>query len=92
MYLEKARFFDTQATEAWASAEYTSLETEKLQQALRYAGISSGMNIFEPGCGTGRLTRLLSDQIGSQGNLVALDMSQGMIENCRNRLIGANNV
>ncbi len=92
MDIEKAHFFDTQATEAWASAEYTSQETEKLQQALRYAGISSGMNIFEPGCGTGRLTRLLSDQIGSQGNLVALDMSSGMIEVCRHRLIATNNV
>ncbi len=92
MYLEKVRFFDTQATESWARTDYTFQEIENLQQTLVDAGISPGMNIFEPGCGTGRLTELLSRQIGPHGDLVALDMSQGMIEVCRDRLTSADNV
>lgn len=88
----KARFFDTQATEAWARAEYTNQEIEKLRQAMSVLGVFSGMKIFEPGCGTGRLTELLSHRIIPEGSVVALDISQAMLEASRDRLKGSKNV
>jgi len=92
MSMDKTRFFDTQATETWARAEYTDQETEKLRQVMSAAGVLPGMNVFEPGCGTGRLTQLMSHQIGPEGGVVALDMSRAMLEVSRNRLKGAENV
>lgn len=92
MSIDKTRFFDTQATETWARAEYTDQETEKLRQVMSAAGVLPGMNVFEPGCGTGRLTQLMSHQIGPEGGVVALDMSRAMLEVSRNRLKGAENV
>ena len=92
MSLPKTRFFDTQATEHWAQAAYTAHETEKLLQTIRTAQISLGANVFEPGCGTGRLTQLLSSNVGPQGRVVALDMSPGMLDVCRARLAGTQNV
>jgi demethylmenaquinone methyltransferase/2-methoxy-6-polyprenyl-1,4-benzoquinol methylase len=56
------------------------------------AGVLPGMNVFEPGCGTGRLTELMSHQIGPEGGVVALDMSRAMLEVSRNRLKGTENV
>ncbi|MEW6352447.1 MAG: class I SAM-dependent methyltransferase [Thermodesulfobacteriota bacterium] len=89
MMLPKARFFDTQAPEEWARADYTVEETEKLARVLSAAGISTGMHVFEPGCGTGRLTRLLCSQTGPEGRVVALDLSLGMIEVCSRRMAGS---
>lgn len=92
MSMEKTRFFDTQATEAWARAEYADQKTDKLRKVMNSAGVLPGVNVFEPGCGTGRLTQLLSHQIGPEGGVVALDMSRGMLEVSRDRLKGAENV
>lgn len=92
MIMEKAHFFDTQVAESWASGEYTSLETERLQKALCDAGISAGMKILEPGCGTGRLTHLMSHQVGPYGNILGLDMSPRMMETSRDRLKSVGNV
>ncbi|NJL59803.1 MAG: methyltransferase domain-containing protein, partial [Desulfobacteraceae bacterium] len=92
MNREKASFFDTQADQDWADAEYTPEETAKIERLIREAGIRTGTSIIEPGCGTGRLTKILSDTIGDEGRLIAFDISAGMIEKCHKRLEHAGNV
>ena len=50
------------------------------------------MKILEPGCGTGRLTRILADRVGARGLVIAMDISAGMIDECRNRMGSLTNV
>jgi len=49
-------------------------------KTLHGAGIQSGQSILEVGCGTGFFTIPAAQMIGDQGNLVALDVSSGFIE------------
>lgn len=86
MNREKVSFFDTQADQDWADAEYTPEETEKIGRLFRETGIRTGTSIIEPGCGTGRLTKILADTIGDEGRLIAFDISPKMIARCRSRI------
>ncbi len=81
----KAGFFDAQAGAAWAAAEYTAEEMEKISGLFDLLGIGPGMSVLEPGCGSGRITRLLAQRTGSQGRVTALDISPAMIEQARLR-------
>jgi len=89
---EKASFFDTQADQDWADAEYSPEETAKIQRLIQETGIKTGTRIVEPGCGTGRLTKILSDTVGDQGRVTAFDISAEMIAKCRSRLEHRRNV
>ncbi|MEW6258928.1 MAG: class I SAM-dependent methyltransferase [Thermodesulfobacteriota bacterium] len=85
---EKAAFFDCQATEAWANDEYTPDELRHIDRMLRMACIGTGSRVLEPGCGTGRLTRILCLSVGQTGYVLAADISPGMINVCRNKNAG----
>lgn len=50
--------------------------TEKL---FRAAGISEGMAVLELGCGSGEVSELLSDIVGSNGSVLAVDRSEEML-------------
>lgn len=82
MNVRKAEFFDTQAEAEWASAEYTTEELRKISRMLDLTGVGHGMKILEPGCGTGRLTRILADRVGPKGFVLAMDISTRMVEAC----------
>lgn len=82
----KAEFFNTQVCEEWASSPYTDAERRKIDRMMRVAGISRGTRILEPGCGTGRLTDILSDVAGPSGQVVAVDTSSAMLDACMKRL------
>jgi ubiquinone/menaquinone biosynthesis C-methylase UbiE len=43
------------------------------------------MRILEPGCGSGRLTRILSEAVGPGGLVMALDMSEEMLRRAAQR-------
>jgi ubiquinone/menaquinone biosynthesis C-methylase UbiE len=79
MYREKAAFFDAQVNAGWASNAYGDVELKKLGLLFREIGDLSGKTILEPGCGTGRLTEILSQQVGTNGKVVAFDISPEMI-------------
>ena len=49
-------------------------------KTLHGADIQSGQSILEVGCGTGFFTIPAAQMLGDQGNLVALDVSSGFIE------------
>ncbi len=92
MNREKASFFDTQADQDWADEEYTPEETAKIRRLIQETGITAGTRIIEPGCGTGRLTKILSDTVGDKGHLIAFDISPKMTAKCRSRLEHRRNV
>ena len=92
MYRRKAVFFNQQVNEAWAANEYGEQEEKSLKMLFTEADPLEKMKILEPGCGTGRLTRILSDRAGSEGLVVALDISSNMVSAARKKLAGRENV
>jgi len=89
---QKASYFDSQAHAEWAAPDYTPDQMKKIDYLLAEADIRGGHHIVEPGCGTGRLTEILADWVGSDGLVMALDISPRMIEACRRRLAARRNV
>ena len=63
--------------------------TEKL---FRNAGVVEGMSILELGCGPGEVSELLSDMVGPDGQVVAVDQSRDMLAAATSRLDGKRNV
>ncbi len=92
MYRQKAVFFDQQVNESWAAKEYGEQEEKSLKILFSEAGPFEKMKILEPGCGTGRLTRILSDRAGPDGLVVAMDISANMVSAARKKLAGRKNV
>jgi ubiquinone/menaquinone biosynthesis C-methylase UbiE len=88
----KASYFDSQAHAEWAAPDYTQDQMKKIDYLLAEADIRGGHHVVEPGCGTGRLTEILADWVGSGGLIIALDISPRMIEACRRRLGARRNV
>ena len=91
-YQKKADFFDAQVESPWAVDEYGPDELARLARLKAELKPLSGKAILEPGCGTGRLTSILSDWVGPFGNVTALDISRGMTDRARQRLAGRGNV
>lgn len=88
----KAAFFDTQVDAEWAASEYSPVELSKIHRMIELAGISPGEMIIEPGCGTGRLTEILSRLVGPHGSVLAMDISEGMTKDCARRTWSLQNV
>lgn len=91
-YKEKIVYFDSQVHAPWSDKPYGEDEQMKLDRLFRHTGSLEGMEVLEPGCGTGRLTEILSDQVGAGGKVTAMDISHGMVEAARARLTGRRNV
>jgi ubiquinone/menaquinone biosynthesis C-methylase UbiE len=92
MNISKAAYFDSQIDSEWANKEYTNEERARIDRMLTLAGWMPEMNILEPGCGTGRLSKILAASSESRGSIVATDISPEMVESCRNRLRNTINV
>ncbi len=92
MYKEKAKFFDCQIDAEWADAEYTGEEIAKVEKIFDLCKIEQGSKVIEPGCGSGRLTQLLAERCGAEGEVFALDISPKMIEKAKQRLKKHDNV
>lgn len=88
----KAEFFDSETQSEWSSRDYDAGELDKIRRMFEVSGIRAGARVIEPGCGSGRLTELIAERIGSSGELVALDISPKMLEQARIRIAGLSNV
>ena len=55
------------------------------QRFLADAGIASGMTVLELGSGTGEVTALLAEMVGSGGRVVGLERSPVMLADARDR-------
>lgn len=91
-YQKKTAYFDEQVHAPWSSMEYGKDEQKKLGRLFSHIGALEGMTILEPGCGTGRLTEVLSNQVGGKGKVVAMDISPNMVETAKARLTNHQNV
>ena len=92
MYEAKAAYFDANVEAPWAAAEYGPEEITKLDRLVAHIGPLWGLKVLEPGCGTGRLTEILSDLVGPTGVVVALDISPMMVKAARSRTATRENV
>jgi ubiquinone/menaquinone biosynthesis C-methylase UbiE len=59
-----------------------STRTRKTIQRL---DVRSGMNVLDAGCGPGRLTIPLADKVGSDGEVTAIDIQEGMLHEAQQR-------
>ena len=91
-YKAKVNYFDENVGAAWAAAEYGPDEMSKLARLFEHIGSLEGYKILEPGCGTGRLTEILSDLVGENGLVVALDISPNMVDQAKGRTAARDNV
>jgi len=91
-YEGKIAYFDAQTETPWASKEFGPEETAKLKRLKVELGPLEGKAVLEPGCGTGRLTEVLSGWVGPRGRVTALDISANMIDRAKRRLAGLSNV
>lgn len=91
-YQAKAVFFDAQVQADWAAKTYGADEIEKLKRLFAATGPLAGLRLLEPGCGTGRLTEVLADKVGPRGQVVAMDISPGMVAAASQRLVRFKNV
>ncbi len=89
---EKARFFDAQAEAAWAAPDYTSQERAKIAEVFHSLPSLVGQTVLEPGCGTGRLTRVLAERVGPQGRVLAMDISPKMVQKAQKKVGGLSHV
>jgi demethylmenaquinone methyltransferase/2-methoxy-6-polyprenyl-1,4-benzoquinol methylase len=89
---QKASFFDQNVEEAWAAKEYGEKEAPKIKRLLKESGLKKGLKILEPGCGTGRLTRVMAQVVGDKGKVCALDISPAMVRASRLRNADLKNV
>ena len=92
MYQAKATYFDKNVDAPWAAAKYGPDEMARLDRLFKHTGSLRGLRVLEPGCGTGRLTEILSARVGEEGSVVALDISPMMVDTARRRTSGKKNV
>jgi demethylmenaquinone methyltransferase/2-methoxy-6-polyprenyl-1,4-benzoquinol methylase len=81
---EVAAYFDRCASNG-AMGEFEAPELEVVERLLGEWRIGPGDRVLEPGCGSGRLTALLAARVGSEGLVLGLDLSRGMLERARRR-------
>jgi ubiquinone/menaquinone biosynthesis C-methylase UbiE len=80
-----AEYFDELACEG-EMAEFDFDERARLDGFLREWRITAGDSVFEPGCGSGRLTEVLATVTGPTGFVLAMDLSTEMVARARSRI------
>jgi demethylmenaquinone methyltransferase/2-methoxy-6-polyprenyl-1,4-benzoquinol methylase len=85
-------FFDSRLSARWAADSYGPKEQKNIDRLLRATGPLTGLRLLEPGCGTGRLTDVLAENVGPTGCIIAMDISPQMVAAARQRLSCYDNV
>ena len=83
-------FFDTLAP-TWDENEIRSTP-ERIRSILGKLNIREGMNILDLGTGTGVLVPYLSKMVGDEGQVTAIDLSEGMLSLARKKFGSLKNV
>jgi len=74
----QAEFFDSYA-DRWDSMEHEDI-CARLDRVVRESGIGPGMDILDVGTGTGVLIPSLLKAMDNSGSILAIDISQGMLQ------------
>ncbi len=85
-YEGRARWYDW-ANRAAALLRGVSGGRER-RKAVGHLQLKPGQRALEVSVGTGTNLPLLSEQVGPDGCLVGLDISRGMLDRCRRKLLG----
>lgn len=83
MNQSEIEFFDTLAP-AWDENEVRSTP-ERVKHILSQLPISKGMDVLDLGTGTGVLLPYLSEIVGPEGHVTAIDLSEGMLSIARKK-------
>ena len=83
-------FFDSLAPN-WDENEVLSTP-DRIRSILGKLGISNGMDILDLGTGTGVLVPYLSEMVGKEGHVTAIDLSEGMLSLARKKYGNLKNV
>ncbi len=83
-------FFDALAPE-WDDNEIRSTP-ERVKSILKKLPISKDMDVLDLGTGTGVLVPYLSEIVGQQGHVTAIDLSDGMLSKARQKYGHLSNV
>lgn len=90
MTRSEIEFFDKLAP-TWDQNEILSTP-EKINSILRKLKIRNGMDVLDLGTGTGILVPYLSEIVGIEGHVTAIDLSQGMLSVARKKYDNLENV
>jgi SAM-dependent methyltransferase len=82
------RYWNTIAGPRWvASPGFRERRNqESLALLLAQLGLNGGENVLEIGCGTGALTLPLAEAVGEHGRIVAVDISEPMLDAARQNI------
>ena len=81
-----ATYFDRCAAEG-VMAAFSAEEEPRIERLVRTWVLAPGRRVLEPGCGSGRLTERLARGVAPGGQVLAFDISPGMIAKARERTL-----
>jgi ubiquinone/menaquinone biosynthesis C-methylase UbiE len=64
---------------------FSEVMSARTQKTIQRLDVRSGMNVLDAGCGPGRLTIPLADKVGSDGEVTAIDIQEGMLHEAQER-------
>jgi tRNA A58 N-methylase Trm61 len=64
-------------------------ETNRAHVITGYLGLEPAMKVLDAGCGPGRLTLPLAQAVGPQGEVLAMDIQDGMLARVREKVAAA---
>jgi ubiquinone/menaquinone biosynthesis C-methylase UbiE len=65
-------------------------KTNRARVIIDHLDLQPGMTVLDAGCGPGRLTIPLAEEVGPHGKVVALDIQPGMLHRAREKAEAAN--
>ncbi len=90
MTQSEIEFFDNLAP-SWDANEIRSTP-ERIRSILGKLQIKEGLKVLDLGTGTGVLVPYLSEMVGPEGHVTAIDLSEGMLSRAKEKYGNLNNV
>jgi len=60
-------------------------KTNRAGFIVEHLELAQGMTVLDAGCGPGRITLPVAEQVGDQGHVVAMDIQEGMLSRVRDK-------
>ncbi|WPX08535.1 class I SAM-dependent methyltransferase [Anaerocellum danielii] len=67
-------------------------DPQKVKRIIETAGLKEGDTVLDVGCGTGVLEDYLLKEVGKSGKIIAVDISEKMIEKAKEKFKHASNI